>query len=227
MHQALRMGLAPIFEADFLPGSQGCRQGQSPHTARRDVARMSPRVSWVIAGDIVGCFENIPHHGLLTAVARRIADGHVLSFVSAFLRAGYMEHGQYHRTYSGTPHGGLSSPLLCHLFLHQRDASMDSLGAHRVPTTREAHRRRSPAYRQRATALQRARAPRSNTPDRRARNALLDTLAGLEKARRQTPVSTARPPTKLGDVRDAADCVILVNGTAQEARDVHSPVEGH
>jgi RNA-directed DNA polymerase len=79
VQQALRMVLEPIFEADFLPCSHGFRQGHSPHTALRDVARMYPRVSWVIEGDIVGCFDNIPHHGLLKAVARRIADGKVLS----------------------------------------------------------------------------------------------------------------------------------------------------
>ena len=57
VQQGLRMVLEPIFEADFLPCSHGFRQGHSPHTALRDVARMYPRVSWVIEGDIVGCFD--------------------------------------------------------------------------------------------------------------------------------------------------------------------------
>jgi retron-type reverse transcriptase len=166
---------------------------------------MYPRVSWVIEGDIVGCFDNIPHHGLLKAVARRIADGKVLSLVSAFLRAGYLENWQYHRTYSGTPQGGIISPLLCNLFLHQLDAYMYSLGANRVQTKREANQRRSPAYRQIDTAIQRARAQLRNNQDRRARSELLDTLVGLEKAMRQTPVYDARHHTKLGYVRYADD----------------------
>jgi group II intron reverse transcriptase/maturase len=107
VQQGLRLVLEPIFEADFLPCSHGFRQGHSPHTALRDVARLYPRVSWVIEGDIVGCFDNIPHNGLLKTVARRIADGKVLSLVSAFLKAGYMEYRQYHQTYSGTPQGGI------------------------------------------------------------------------------------------------------------------------
>ena len=57
VQQGLRMILEPIFEADFLLSSHGFRQGHSPHTALRDVARMYPRVSWVIEGDIVGCFD--------------------------------------------------------------------------------------------------------------------------------------------------------------------------
>ena len=101
------MVLEPIFEADFLPCSHGFRQGHSPHTALRHVARMYPRVSWVIEGDIVGCFDNIPHNGILKAVARRIADEKVLSLVSAFLKMGYMEKWKYHQTYSGTPQGGI------------------------------------------------------------------------------------------------------------------------
>jgi RNA-directed DNA polymerase len=109
VQQGLRMVLEPIFEADFLPCSHGFRQGHSPHTALRDVARMYPRVSWVIEGDIVGCYDNIPHTGLLKAVARRIADEKVWRLVSAFLKAGYMENWQYHHTYSGTPQGGIST----------------------------------------------------------------------------------------------------------------------
>jgi group II intron reverse transcriptase/maturase len=111
VQQALRMVLEPIFEADFLPCSHGFRQSHSPHTALRDVSRMYPRVSWVIEGDIVGCFDNIPHHELLRAVARRIADGKVLSLVSNFLKAGYMAEWQYHQTYSGTPQGGIVTLL--------------------------------------------------------------------------------------------------------------------
>jgi RNA-directed DNA polymerase len=107
VQQALRMMLEPIFETDFLPCSHGFRQGHSPHTALRDVARMYPRVSWVVEGDIVGCFDNIPHNGLLKAVARRLRDGKVMSLVSAFLKAGYMENWQFHKTYSGTPQGGV------------------------------------------------------------------------------------------------------------------------
>jgi RNA-directed DNA polymerase len=116
VQQALRMVLEPVFEADFLPCSHGFRQGHSPHTALRDVARMYPRVSWVIEGDIVGCFDNIPHNGLMKTVARRIMDGKILSLVSAFLKVGYMENWQFHTTHSGTPQGGIVSPLLCNIF---------------------------------------------------------------------------------------------------------------
>jgi len=221
------MVLEPIFETDFLPCSHGFRQGHSPHTALRDVARMYPRVSWVVEGDIVGCFDNIPHNGLLKAVARRIADGKVMSLVSAFLEAGYMENWQFHTTYSGTPQGGIISPLLCNIFLHQLDEYMESLGANRVRTKREERLRRSPEYRKRENAITRARAKLRNNPDRQARSALLDILPRLEKAMRQTPVYDARHNTKWGYVRYADDFVILVNGTEEDAKDIKNKVEGH
>ena len=227
VQQGLRMVLEPIFEADFLPCSHGFRQGHSPHTALRNVAWMYPRVSWVIEGDIVGCFDNIPHNGLLTAVARRIADGKVLSLVSAFLKAGYMEQRQYHQTYSGTPQGGIISPLLCNIFLHQLDEYMEALGANRVQTKRESNLRRSADYRKVDNAIFRARRKLRGNLDRQARRELLATLEKLEKEMRTTPVYETRHHTSLGYVRYADDFVILVNGTKEEAIDYKNKVEVH
>jgi group II intron reverse transcriptase/maturase len=227
VQQGLRMVLEPIFEADFLPCSHGFRQGYSPHTALRDVARMYPRVSWVIEGDIVGCFDNIPHNGLLTTVARRIADGKVLSLVSAFLKAGYMEYRQYHQTYSGTPQGGIISPLLCNIFLHQLDEYMVSLGANRVQTVKERSQRRSAEYRKVENAISRARRNLRGNLVRQARRELLSKLEKLEKELRITPMYDERHHTRLGYIRYADDFVILVNGTKNEAIDYKNKVEGH
>jgi len=188
---------------------------------------MYPRVSWVVEGDIVGCFDNIPHSELLKAVTRRIADEKVMSLVSAFLKTGYMENWQFHKTYSGTPQGGIISPLLCNIFLHQLDVYMDSLGANETQTRKEANLRRSPAYRKIDNSIMNTRAKLRNNPERQARRELLDKLQELEKKMRQTPVYDARHHTKLGYVRYADDFVILVNGTVENARDIKNKVEEH
>jgi group II intron reverse transcriptase/maturase len=227
VQQALRMVLEPVFEADFLPCSHGFRQGRSPHTALRDVARMFPRVSWTIEGDIVGCFDNIPHNELLKAVGRRIADGKVLSLVSAFLKAGYMEKWQYHQTHSGTPQGGIISPLLCNIFLHQLDEYMEYLGANRVQSKKESNLRRSTAYRKVDNAVFKARRKLRGNPDRKARKELLTILEKLEKEMRHTPMYEMRHQTKLGYVWYADDFVILVNGTEPEAKEYKNKVESY
>jgi group II intron reverse transcriptase/maturase len=112
VQQALRMLMEPIFEADFYTCSHGFRRHRSTHTALRDVARMFPRTTWTIEVDIVGCFDNIPHGRLMRAVEQRIADGKVLKMTRAFLAAGYLEQWRYYRTYSGTPQGGVLSPVV-------------------------------------------------------------------------------------------------------------------
>jgi group II intron reverse transcriptase/maturase len=101
VQQALRMLMEPIFEADFYNCSHGFRRNRSTHTALRDVARAFPRTTWTIEGDIVGCFDNIPHGPLMKAVEKRIADEKVLKMIRAFLAAGYMEQWQYHKTSYG------------------------------------------------------------------------------------------------------------------------------
>ena len=116
VQQAVRMVLEPIFEGDFSACSHGFRRNRSTQTALRDVVRMFPRVTWTIEGDIVGCVDNIPHGRLMKAIQRRGADGKVLQLIRAFLAAGYLENWQYHTTYSGTPQGGVVSPLLCNIF---------------------------------------------------------------------------------------------------------------
>jgi retron-type reverse transcriptase len=98
VQQALRMLLEPLFEADFCTCSHGFRRNRSTHTALRDVARMFPRTTWTIEGEIVGCCDNIPHGQLMKAVEHRIADGKVLKLIRAFLSAGYMEQWPYHKT---------------------------------------------------------------------------------------------------------------------------------
>jgi RNA-directed DNA polymerase len=109
VQQALRMLMDPILGADFYTCSHGFRRNRSTHTALRDVARMYPRTTWTIEAEPMGCFDNIPHGQLMKAVEKRIADGRILKIIRKFLAAGHMEQWQDHKTYSGTPQGGVLS----------------------------------------------------------------------------------------------------------------------
>ena len=78
--------------------------------------------------DIKGFFDNIPHKKLMKVLTRYIADGTVLDMIWAWLKAGYMAEGKYHETNSGTPQGGVISPLLANLYLNELDWALESEG---------------------------------------------------------------------------------------------------
>jgi RNA-directed DNA polymerase len=77
---------------------------------------------WVVETDIANCFEAIPHSGLMQAIEERVCDRAVLSVVRTMLRAaGVMQEGWLQRRVTGTPHGGVVSPVLCNVYLHRLD----------------------------------------------------------------------------------------------------------
>jgi group II intron reverse transcriptase/maturase len=227
VQQAVRMALEPIFEADFLGCSHGFRRHRSTLTALHEVAVAYPRTSYIVEGDIVGCFDNISHGRLLEAVRRRVADEKVVSLIGKFLQAGYMEDWVYHRTYSGTPQGGIISPLLCNIFLHELDEMMvKELKANQIQSTQETYARKSRAYQRVAQQLHKYRTLLRQAP-RADRQQLLTTIRELEKVQQRTPVyeRDRRHPCKLGYVRYADDFVILVNGPKEEAESIKARVK--
>src|SRR5207244_2638687 len=126
VESALKMLLEPIYEPEFHNCSHGFRPKRSCITALRDVANRFPRSTWIIEGDITGCYDNIHHGRLLSLLRRRIRDEKLLRLISHFLRAGYLERWRFHRTYSGTPQGGIVSPLLANIHLHELDKYMEN-----------------------------------------------------------------------------------------------------
>ena len=136
-----------------------------------------------------------------------------------------MENWQFHTTYSGTPQGGIISPLLCNIFLHQFDEYMTSLGANRVQNPQEKERRRNPEYVGYKGKIQRVGAKLRQASSGKARTELLNELLELKRKRSHIPVYDARHQTKLGYVRYADDFVILVNGIEEEAIDIKNKVE--
>lgn len=128
VQMALKLVLEPIFEADFAPTSYGFRRGRSTHDALARIQMgLHPnrfgqsQVSFVIEGDIKGCFDSIDHHVLMKCVRRRIGDRNVLRLVHAFLKAGIMIEGAVRHAVTGTPQGGIISPLLANIYLSAID----------------------------------------------------------------------------------------------------------
>jgi group II intron reverse transcriptase/maturase len=124
---ALKVVIEPVFEADFLPCSFGFRPKRGQHDALQVVIDEAWRGRvWVVETDVTNCFEAIPHSGLMRAVQERICDQSVLKLLRAMLRAGVMQDGAVHTSASGTPQGGVASPLLCNVYLHRIDRAWDA-----------------------------------------------------------------------------------------------------
>lgn len=113
----IKNALEPEWEAKFEATSYGFRPGRSCHDAIEKIygfARPNKRKKWVVDADIKGAFDNIDHVYLLQAIGH--APGREL--IKQWLKAGYMEQGAFHKTDSGTPQGGVISPLLANIALH-------------------------------------------------------------------------------------------------------------
>lgn len=151
---ALKLVLEPIFESGFYPSSYGYRPGRRAQDAIAEIVHLTKHPSnyeWVIEADIEACFDRIAHSQLLGEVRRRIGDRRVLALVRALLKAGVMrETGGLERTVTGTPQGGIASPLFANIALTALDrryqADWERMSWH--GSSRQALRRKGyPTYR--------------------------------------------------------------------------------
>jgi len=143
VQEALRMVLEPIFEADFVQHSYGFRPCRRTMDAVKCIlwAACEPRkFFWVIEGDIASYFDTIHHRKLIKLLRRRIADERLLNLIWKFLRAGVMERNVLRATVEGTPQGGIISPLLANIYLHELDKYMERYTA--LSLYRKAKRRK-------------------------------------------------------------------------------------
>lgn len=120
---SLKLVLEPIFEADFKPCSYGFRPKRRAQDAIAEIHQFTSRsYEWVLEGDITACFDEIDHTALMGRVRDRIADRRILGLVKAFLRAGVLgQDGLNRETITGTPQGGILSPLLANIALSVLD----------------------------------------------------------------------------------------------------------
>jgi RNA-directed DNA polymerase len=120
---ALKLVLEPIFEADFEPVSYGFRPRRRAHDAIAEIHLFGTQgYRWVLDADIEACFDRIDHAALLGRVRERVKDKRVLRLVKAFLKAGILtELGEVEDTNTGTPQGGILSPLLANIALSALD----------------------------------------------------------------------------------------------------------
>lgn len=144
---ALKLVLEPIFEAEFKPCSYGFRPRRRAQDAIAEIHFLgspSRNYEWVFEADIAACFDEIDHTALMGRVRRRVGDKRVLGWVTAFLRAGILtETGLNRETITGTPQGGILSPLLANIALSVLDEHFAAKWAALGPSWTRIKRRRA------------------------------------------------------------------------------------
>jgi RNA-directed DNA polymerase len=146
---ALKLVMEPIFEADFQPCSYGFRPNRRAHDAIAEIHHFTSKAyQWVLEADIEACFDMIDHVALMDRIRHRIGDKRVLALVKAFLKAGVMTTiGTREATHTGTPQGGILSPLLANIALSVLDDHFAQQWNHHMATEtqRQGRRRRGEA----------------------------------------------------------------------------------
>jgi group II intron reverse transcriptase/maturase len=207
--EVMRLLLEAYYEPQFSDHSHGFRPQRGCHTALRHVAKVWWGTTWFIEGDIAQCFDALDHGVMLETLGEKIHDSRFQRLVRNMLKAGYLEDWKWNATMSGTPQGGVLSPLLSNIYLHRLDTFVETV---LMPeNTRGKLRTRNPEYRRVEAALQRAR----KRGDRGEAHTLRKRLHGLPSQDMSDPGYR-----RLRYVRYADDTLIGFTGPKVEAEDI-------
>ena len=217
VQEVLRMILEAVYEPIFLDVSHGFRPKRSCHTALKQLRREFNGTRWFVEGDIKGCFDNINHAVLVGLLNNKIKDARITKLIYKFLKAGYLENWQYHKTYSGTPQGGIISPLLANIYLHELDkfvmklkSEFDTPGVGQI----------TPEYRELHNEIKRLSHRLTKVTGEEREMVLAEYKPKRQKL--MTIPCTAQTDKKLKYVRYADDFLIAVKGNREDCKWIKS-----
>ena len=127
LQEVIRSILEAYYEPNFSDDSHGFRPNRGCHTALTFVRQYWKGTKWFIEGDIKGCFDNIDHSILLNILRERFHDNRFIRLLEGLLKAGYCEDWKFRPTLSGTPQGGIVSPILANIYLDKLDKFIEKL----------------------------------------------------------------------------------------------------
>ena len=211
VQEVLRMIIEAVYEPIFDEHSHGYRPNRSCHTALREISRGFTGIRWFIEGDIKGCFDKINHQILMKQIKSKVKDERIIQLIWKFLRAGYLENWQYNSTYSGTPQGGIISPLLANIYLNELDKFImrvkRSFDSPSKQTTTTEYRRLSTQVKVLNKQIKKAKGEQKRKRVNEWRK--------TRKAMLKTP-SKSQTDKKIKYVRYADDFIIGVNGSKED-----------
>ena len=221
VQEVLRMILEAVYEPVFLPTSHGFRPGRSCHTALDDIRHGFNGIKWFIEGDIKGFFDNIDHQVLPVLIGKKIKDARLIQLVQKMLKAGYMENWKCHDTVSGTPQGGIISPLLANIYLHELDKFVQQLQSE---FDRARQQELTPEYiaMQNKLACNKRRLSKAN--NRKVVEQLLQEKRMLRAQMLRLPAKS-QTDKRLKYVRYADDFIIGIKGSKEECEKIKQKIK--
>lgn len=223
VQEVVRLLLEAIYEGHFEGTSHGFRPHRSCHTALGMIQKSSAGAKWFIEGDIKGFFDNIDHNVLISILRERISDERFLRLIRKFLNAGYVEDWKYNKTYSGTPQGGIISPMLANIYLDKFDKYIKEYAA----KFRKGDRRSiNPEYWRLNNKKNWLKKKLQKTSDEQIRKSYLYEIAQLSKQMLSTPHKDAMDADfrRMQYVRYADDFLISVIGSKSECETIKADI---
>lgn len=223
VQEVVRLLLEAIYEGHFEGTSHGFRPHRSCHTALGMIQKSFAGAKWFIEGDIKGFFDNIDHNVLISILRERISDERFLRLIRKFLNAGYVEDWKYNKTYSGTPQGGIVSPILANIYLDKFDKYIKEYAA----KFRKGDRRSiNPDYWRLNNKKNRLKQKLQKTSDEQMRKSYLYEIAQLSKQMLSIPHKDAMDADfrRLQYVRYADDFLISVIGSKSECETIKADI---
>lgn len=223
VQEVVRLLLEAIYEGHFEGTSHGFRPHRSCHTALGMIQKSFAGAKWFIEGDIKGFFDNIDHNVLISILRERISDERFLRLIRKFFNAGYVEDCKYNKTYSGTPQGGIISPILANIYLDKFDKYIKEYAA----KFRKGDRRSiNPEYWRLNNKKNRLKQKLQKTSDEQMRKNYLYEIAQLSKQMLSTPHKDAMDADfrRLQYVRYADDFLISVIGSKSECETIKADI---
>ena len=223
VQEVVRLLLEAIYEGHFEGTSHGFRPHRSCHTALGMIQKSFAGAKWFIEGDIKGFFDNIDHNVLISILRERISDERFLRLIRKFFNAGYVEDWKYNKTYSGTPQGGIVSPILANIYLDKFDKYIKEYAA----KFRKGDRRSiNPDYWRLNNKKNRLKQKLQKTSDEQMRKSYLYEIAQLSKQMLSIPHKDAMDADfrRLQYVRYADDFLISVIGSKSECETIKADI---
>lgn len=215
IQEVLRMILESVYEPVFSDYSHGFRPNRSCHTALTKIKAQFPGMRWFVEGDIKGCFDNIDHQVLVNIINTKIKDARLIKLIFKMLKAGYLEDWKYHNTYSGTPQGGIISPIFSNIYLNELDKFAESM---MNDFDKPRPQRLTPEYDALQKELKRVKY-RLKTAKGEEKSVLLKLRKSLRSELVKTPC-TAQTDKKIKYIRYADDFIIGVKGNKEDCIDI-------